>query len=85
MTKRVTAAQIAQEMSLPPKRVRAILRKLEMSHDGRWSWPVSEKAKIKQAIKDARKRPVKAKAAAPKKAAKRKRTEHALEAGATMH
>jgi hypothetical protein len=87
-TKMVTAAQIAQEMSLPPKRVRAILRKLEMSHDGRWRWPVAEKAQVKQAIKDARKRPVKAKAAPKPKgkvAAKRERKQQAVETGATVH
>lgn len=65
MARMITAADIANEMSLPPKRVRAILRKLAYEHDGRWKWPVSEKAAIKAAIKESRRRP-KAAVAAPK-------------------
>lgn len=77
--KSVTAADLAREMDLPPKRVRAILRTLGYQHDGRWAFPVGEKAAIKAAIKESRRRPKAKAVAAPKKqAAKRPRREHAL-------
>ena len=54
--KMVTAVQIAKEMKLTPKRVRSILRKQGMEHDGRWKFPASDKEKLKATIRAARKR-----------------------------
>lgn len=54
--KMFTAVQLAKEMKLSPKRVRSILRKAGYEHDGRWKFPVGDKPKMKEAIRNARKR-----------------------------
>ena len=84
MSKMITAVQLAKEMKLPPKRVRAILRQSGMEHDGRWKFPSDQKTKLKEVIRSSRKRAnvAKAKAPAKKAGAKRKPT---VEAAATMH
>ena len=54
--KMFTAVQLAKEMKLSPKRVRSILRKAGYEHDGRWKFPVGDKPKMKEAVRNARKR-----------------------------
>lgn len=54
--KMFTAVQLAKEMKLSPKRVRSILRKIGYEHDGRWKFPVGDKPKMKEAVRNARKR-----------------------------
>lgn len=54
--KTFTAVQLAKEMKLPPKRVRSILRKAGFKHDGRWKFPVEQKAKMKETVRAARRR-----------------------------
>lgn len=64
-----TAVQLAKEMKLPPKRLRAIIRKLgNWKHDGRWQFAMADKPKLKKAIVEARRKP-----AAPKKVAAAKK------------
>jgi hypothetical protein len=60
-----TAVQLAKEMKLPPKRVRAILRKAGVKHDGRWKFETGEKAKLKELIRASRARANLAKARKP--------------------
>jgi len=51
----ITAIQIAREMKLPEKRVRAILRDRGFTKDGgRWVFAVSQKSEIKSVIRAAR-------------------------------
>lgn len=54
--KMFTAVQLAKEMKLSPKRVRSILRKAGYEHDGRWKFPVGDKPKMKEAVRNARRR-----------------------------
>lgn len=55
--KTFTAPQLAREMKLPPKRVRAILRQNGIKRPGgRWEFPMSEKARFKAMVRGARKR-----------------------------
>lgn len=54
--KMFTAVSLAKEMKLPPKRVRAILRQAGLQHDGRWKFPVDQKARLKETIRNARRR-----------------------------
>lgn len=54
--KTFTAVQLAREMKLTPKRVRSILRKEGYSNKGRWVFPLSDKMKMKEQIRNARKR-----------------------------
>jgi hypothetical protein len=85
MASMVTAVQIAKEMKLPPKRVRSILRQAGMKHDGRWRFEAAQKTKIKDIVRNARK---KASVARPKRkaaAAKVARRPKAESAEATMH
>lgn len=54
MAKTFTATQIATELNLNPKKVRAILRKAGFQRNGtRWTFDVSERAKVRQTIRDA--------------------------------
>lgn len=70
--KMFTAVQLAKEMKIPPKRIRAILRKAKVEHGGRWKWPVAEKKKIVELVKAGRR--TKAKSGAQRRAtAPRKR------------
>lgn len=56
----VTANQIAREMRLPPKRVRAILRSRGvMKVGGRWEFPQEVKADIKKLIRTVQRKPSK--------------------------
>lgn len=53
----VTAAEIAREMKLSPKRVRAVLRAAGYVREGtRWHFPAGDKGLIKKLVRDSRKR-----------------------------
>lgn len=77
--KMFTAVQLAKEMKLSPKRVRSILRKAGYEHDGRWKFPVGDKPKMKEAVRNARKR------ATRKSPVEKKPVRRAPEAHASLH
>lgn len=86
MTTMFTAVQLAKEMKLPPKRVRAILRKASMTHDGRWRFPMGEKAKLKEVVRNARKKATVKREASAKVARKApKARKQAEDARPSMH
>jgi hypothetical protein len=54
----VTAVQIAKEMRLPPKRVRAILRSRGVSKaGGRWEFPSEQRGELKRLIRSVQRKP----------------------------
>lgn len=57
MSKTFTATQLASDMNLNPKKVRAILRKAGYQRPGtRWTFDNSEKSRIRAVIREATKK-----------------------------
>lgn len=71
--KMISLSDIASEMALDPKTVRAILRRNGHQRPGtRWKWPVAEKSSVKSLIRAGQRKPKKEKTVA----SKRRRTSH---------